>query len=134
MKKITIAIDGYSSCGKSTMAKDLAKEIGYVYVDTGAMYRSVTLYALRHPLSRVRPLLIACLTIVCHHLAFYGPMSDVLHPVLCAAGYNLRWLLRAVARLGLKALFALWILVGICGRVVSDEGPWPPGRRLGGLN
>ena len=38
MKKITIAIDGYSSCGKSTMAKDLAKEIGYVYVDTGAMY------------------------------------------------------------------------------------------------
>lgn len=48
MKKITIAIDGYSSCGKSTMAKDLAKQIGYVYVDTGAMYRSVTLYALRH--------------------------------------------------------------------------------------
>ena len=44
MKKITIAIDGYSSCGKSTMAKDLAKEIGYVYVDTGAMYRSVTLF------------------------------------------------------------------------------------------
>lgn len=50
MKKITIAIDGFSSCGKSTMAKDLAKEIGYIYVDTGAMYRSVTLYALRHNL------------------------------------------------------------------------------------
>lgn len=50
MRKITIAIDGYSSCGKSTMAKNLAKEIGYVYVDTGAMYRSVTLYALRHQL------------------------------------------------------------------------------------
>ena len=50
MRKITIAIDGYSSCGKSTMAKNLAKEIGYVYVDTGAMYRSVTLYALRHGL------------------------------------------------------------------------------------
>ncbi len=48
MKKITIAIDGHSSCGKSTMAKDLAREVGYVYVDTGAMYRSVTLYALRH--------------------------------------------------------------------------------------
>jgi len=48
MKKIVIAIDGFSSCGKSTMAKDLAKEIGYIYVDTGAMYRSVTLYALRH--------------------------------------------------------------------------------------
>ena len=50
MKKITIAIDGFSSCGKSTMAKDLAKEIGYIYVDTGAMYRSVTLFALRHKL------------------------------------------------------------------------------------
>lgn len=50
MKKITIAIDGYSSCGKSTMAKDLAKEIGYIYVDTGAMYRAVTLFALRHRL------------------------------------------------------------------------------------
>ena len=50
MKKITIAIDGFSSCGKSTMAKDLAREIGYVYVDTGAMYRAVTLYALRNNL------------------------------------------------------------------------------------
>ncbi|MBM6993711.1 MAG: (d)CMP kinase [Prevotella sp.] len=50
MKKITIAIDGFSSCGKSTMAKDLAKRLGYVYVDTGAMYRSVTLYAMRHNL------------------------------------------------------------------------------------
>ena len=50
MKKITIAIDGHSSCGKSTMAKDLAKRIGYIYVDTGAMYRSVTLYALRNGL------------------------------------------------------------------------------------
>ena len=46
MKKITIAIDGFSSCGKSTMAKDLAKRIGYVYVDSGAMYRAVTLYAI----------------------------------------------------------------------------------------
>ena len=52
MKKITIAIDGHSSCGKSTMAKDLAREVGYVYVDTGAMYRSVTLYALRKGLFR----------------------------------------------------------------------------------
>ena len=50
MKKITIAIDGHSSCGKSTMAKDLARKLGYVYVDTGAMYRAVTLYALRHHL------------------------------------------------------------------------------------
>lgn len=50
MKKIIIAIDGHSSCGKSTMAKDLAREIGYIYVDTGAMYRSVTLYAMRNGL------------------------------------------------------------------------------------
>lgn len=50
MKKIVIAIDGFSSCGKSTMAKDLAHEVGYIYVDTGAMYRSVTLYALRNQL------------------------------------------------------------------------------------
>ena len=44
---IVIAIDGHSSCGKSTMAKSLAKKLGYVYIDTGAMYRAVTLYALR---------------------------------------------------------------------------------------
>lgn len=50
MKRITIAIDGHSSCGKSTMAKNLAKEIGYVYVDTGAMYRAVTLFAMRNHL------------------------------------------------------------------------------------
>ena len=48
MKKITIAIDGFSSCGKSTMAKMLAKEVGYIYVDTGAMYRAVTLFAMRN--------------------------------------------------------------------------------------
>jgi len=48
MKKITIAIDGHSSCGKSTMAKKLAEELGYLYVDTGAMYRAVTLYALQN--------------------------------------------------------------------------------------
>lgn len=48
MKKIIIAIDGYSSSGKSTMARDLARRIGYVYVDSGAMYRAVTLYAIEH--------------------------------------------------------------------------------------
>lgn len=50
MKKILIAIDGHSSCGKSTMAKQLAKELGYIYVDTGAMYRTVALYAMRNNL------------------------------------------------------------------------------------
>lgn len=48
MKKITIAIDGFSSCGKSTMAKDLAREIGYIYIDSGAMYRAVTLYCIEN--------------------------------------------------------------------------------------
>ena len=47
MKKITIAIDGHSSCGKSTMAKALAKELGFMYVDTGAIYRTVGLYIRR---------------------------------------------------------------------------------------
>ena len=48
MKKITIAIDGYSSTGKSTLAKELAKHLGYIFVDTGAMYRAVTLFALEN--------------------------------------------------------------------------------------
>ncbi len=47
-KKIVIAIDGHSSCGKSTMAKSLARELGYTYIDSGAMYRAVTLFALRN--------------------------------------------------------------------------------------
>ncbi len=48
MKKIIITIDGWSSCGKSTLAKQLAKELGYIYIDSGAMYRAITLYFLRH--------------------------------------------------------------------------------------
>lgn len=48
MSKINIAIDGFSSCGKSTLAKQLAQQIGYVYVDSGAMYRAVTLHAMRN--------------------------------------------------------------------------------------
>ena len=48
MSKIIIAIDGYSSCGKSTMAKQIANQLNYIYIDTGAMYRAVTLYALRN--------------------------------------------------------------------------------------
>lgn len=46
--KITIAIDGFSSCGKSTLAKALAEELGYIFIDSGAMYRAVTLFALQH--------------------------------------------------------------------------------------
>jgi CMP/dCMP kinase len=48
MKKITITIDGWSSCGKSTLAKQMAAELGYIYVDSGAMYRAITLYFLRN--------------------------------------------------------------------------------------
>lgn len=48
MKKIIVTIDGWSSCGKSTLARQLAKELGYVYVDSGAMYRAITLYFLRN--------------------------------------------------------------------------------------
>ncbi len=48
MRKIIIAIDGWSSCGKSTLAKQLAKELGYVYIDSGAMYRAITLFFLRN--------------------------------------------------------------------------------------
>lgn len=61
MKKIIVAIDGYSSCGKSTIAKALAHYAGYTYVDTGAMYRAVALYAqqhhLQHPAEEIVPLL-----------------------------------------------------------------------------
>ena len=52
MNKIIVAIDGYSSCGKSTIAKALAKYAGYTYVDTGAMYRAIGLYTLRHNLTK----------------------------------------------------------------------------------
>ena len=48
MKKITIAIDGFSATGKSTLAKQLAKHLGYIYVDTGAMYRAVTYFAMQN--------------------------------------------------------------------------------------
>ena len=58
MKKITIAIDGYSSCGKSTMAKDLAREIGYIYIDSGAKYRAVTLYCIEKELFTEKGILV----------------------------------------------------------------------------
>lgn len=51
-KQIVIAIDGHSSCGKSTVAKQLAKQLGYIYLDSGAMYRAVTLFALRNQLAK----------------------------------------------------------------------------------
>ena len=59
MKKIIVAIDGYSSCGKSTIAKALAKYAGYTYVDTGAMYRAIALYTLRHNLTNEADIIVA---------------------------------------------------------------------------
>lgn len=50
MRKVTIAVDGFSSCGKSTMAKDLAKKVGYIFIDSGAMYRAVTLFCIQNNL------------------------------------------------------------------------------------
>ena len=55
MKNIVITIDGWSSCGKSTLAKQLARELGYVYIDSGAMYRAVTLYFLRNHIDWTKP-------------------------------------------------------------------------------
>lgn len=55
MKKIIVAIDGWSSCGKSTLAKQLAKELGYIYIDSGAMYRAITLYFLRNHINWESP-------------------------------------------------------------------------------
>lgn len=78
-KKIIVAIDGYSSSGKSTMARELAKKVGYVYVDSGAMYRAVTLYAIRHdmvtPDKKVKTEeLIAALPDI--HISFHAAGSD----------------------------------------------------------
>ncbi|NJL74712.1 MAG: (d)CMP kinase [Saprospiraceae bacterium] len=58
MKKIVIAIDGYSSCGKSTLAKALSQRLDYAFIDTGAMYRAVTLYLLRHEIPIEEPNLV----------------------------------------------------------------------------
>ena len=55
MHTIIIAIDGYSSCGKSTTAKKVAAKLGYTYIDTGAMYRAVTLYFINHRVSLTNP-------------------------------------------------------------------------------
>ena len=55
MKKIIITIDGWSSCGKSTLAKQLAKELNYIYIDSGAMYRAITLYFLRNHVDWTKP-------------------------------------------------------------------------------
>ena len=73
MGKITIAIDGHSSCGKSTMAKRLAKDLGYIYVDTGAMYRAVTLYSMENGIIDSEGHRV-------HHGVGFGLLRDAPHP------------------------------------------------------
>ncbi|MBC9930494.1 (d)CMP kinase [Chitinophaga qingshengii] len=75
MKKIIITIDGYSSCGKSTLAKQLAKKLDYVYIDSGAMYRAITLYFLQNRVDWTsQPAVVAALSDI--HLEFeYNPLS-----------------------------------------------------------
>ena len=85
MKKITIAIDGFSSSGKSTMAKQLARKIGYVYVDSGAMYRATTLYAIRNGMtSKERGVdtaaLVAALSDI--HISFIITPEETQHTLL----------------------------------------------------
>ncbi|NLR63787.1 (d)CMP kinase [Chitinophaga varians] len=77
MKKIIITIDGYSSCGKSTLAKQLAKKLDYVYIDSGAMYRAITLYFLQNRVDWAsQPAVVAALADI--HLEFeYNPKSGV---------------------------------------------------------
>jgi len=65
---ITIAIDGYSSCGKSTLAKSLASQLQYTYVDSGAMYRAITLYALNHNLASKQKVNVQGLTLILDHI------------------------------------------------------------------
>ena len=65
MKKIIVTIDGWSSCGKSTIAKQLAKSLGYVYIDSGAMYRAITLYFLRNHIDWTDP---AAVEEALHHI------------------------------------------------------------------
>ena len=55
MRKIIIAIDGHSACGKSTTAKAIARQLGYTYIDSGAMYRAVTLYFIRNHITLTNP-------------------------------------------------------------------------------
>lgn len=89
MKKITIAIDGFSSCGKSTMAKDLARKIGYVYIDSGAMYRAVTLYCIQNNLFEEDNLNLAKLKLAIGNIKIYFKLNqETLLPEVYLNGVN----------------------------------------------
>ena len=86
MKKITIAIDGYSSCGKSTMAKQLAAQLGYVFIDSGAMYRAITLYFLQENIALQDSALVD-LALQNVHLSFVWN-QEKLQSEICLNGLN----------------------------------------------
>ncbi|EGV42790.1 (d)CMP kinase [Bizionia argentinensis JUB59] len=77
MQKITIAIDGFSSTGKSTVAKQLAKHLGYIYVDSGAMYRAVTYYAMKYGFIDATQFNVVGLVSKLHDVVVYFEMNDV---------------------------------------------------------
>src|SRR5580765_6545678 len=91
-KKIIITIDGWSSCGKSTLAKQLARALGYIYVDSGAMYRAITLYFLRNHVdwTDIKEVKTAMKSI---NLEFvFNPKSEATEIHL--NGENVEWLIR----------------------------------------
>lgn len=87
--KITIAIDGFSSCGKSTLAKDLAQKIGYVFIDSGAMYRGISLYAIQHHCVQQDELNTECLLAVLPEIELhFERLSETEMPALFMNGVN----------------------------------------------
>lgn len=97
-KKITIAIDGYSSCGKSTVAKELAKQLNYIFIDTGAMYRAVTLFCLRHGLLAGGKVNLPALRDQLKHIQIsFVYNSDTAHNDVCLNGENVEQEIRQLA-------------------------------------
>ena len=97
MKKIIIAIDGYSSCGKSTLAKQLAKELGYIYVDTGAMYRAVAYYANLHGFFEKNALSVSKLLLALPKINItfsFNPTSNISET--CLNGVNIEQYIRTI--------------------------------------
>ena len=104
MSKIIIAIDGHSSCGKSTVAKELAKALGYTYIDTGAMYRAITLYFLQHNIDCKNHAAVS--DALKHiHLSFVKSTSDDM-PQIHLNGINVEDLIRSLEVAGYVSVVA----------------------------
>lgn len=95
-RKITIAIDGFSSSGKSTMAKHLAKTVGYAYIDTGAMYRAVTLYALDHDMIHDNEVDVEALTAALDDIAITFGVNDDGSSFTCLNGRDVEQEIRSM--------------------------------------